>query len=49
MLNIYRTLTPLAFSVIGGEGKETSFFHYHLVSKIAVKKGERYEDIVNII
>ena len=43
------TVTPLVFSVTGGDGTETSTFHCHLASKIALKKDERYEDIVNFI
>ena len=43
------TFTPLVFSVTGGEGTETSTFFHHLASKIALKKDERYEDVVNFI
>ena len=43
------TFTPLVFSVTGGEGTETSIFFHHLGSKIALKKDERYEDVVNFI
>ena len=43
------TFTPLVFSVTGGECTETSTFHRHLASKIALKKDERYEDVVNFI
>ena len=41
--------TSLVFSVTGGEGNETLTFHCHLASKIALKKNERYEDVVNFI
>ena len=41
--------TPLVFSVTGGEDTETSTFLHHLASKIALKKDERYEDVVNFI
>ena len=41
--------TPLFFSVTDGEGTETSTFHHHLASKIALKKDERYEDVVIFI
>ena len=34
----HRTFTRLVFSVAGGEGTETSTFHRHLASKIALKK-----------
>ena len=43
------TFTPLAFSVVGGEGTETLTFHRHLDSKIALKKYERYENVVSFI
>ena len=43
------TFTPLVFSVTVGECTETSTFHRHLASKIALKKDERYEDNVNFI
>ena len=44
------TFTPLFFfSVTGGEGTETSTFHRHLASKIALKKEERYEDVIGFI
>ena len=43
------TFTPLVFSVTAGEGAETSTIHRHLASKIALKKDERYEDVVNFI
>ena len=43
------TFTPLVFSVTGDEGTDTSTFYCHLASKIALKKDERYEDIVNFI
>ena len=48
MLNM-EPLPPLVFSVTGGEGTEISTFHRHLASKIALKKDERYEDVVNFI
>ena len=41
--------TSLVFSVTGGEGNETLTFHCHLASKIALKKNERYEDVVSFI
>ena len=41
--------TPLVFSVTGGEDTETSTFLHHLASKKALKKDERYEDVVNFI
>ena len=43
------TFTPLAFSVVGGEDAETLTFHRHLDSKIALKKDERYENVVSFI
>ena len=43
------TFTPLVFSVAGDQGTETSTFHRHLASKIALKKDERYKDVVNFI
>ena len=42
-------LTPLVISVTGGESTETSTFQRHFASKIALKKDERYEDVVNLI
>ena len=43
------TFTPLAFSVFGGMGKEWSMFHKHLIERLAIKTGERYEKIVPTI
>ena len=43
------TFTPLVFSVSGGMGKEWSMFHKHLVERLAIKTGERYEKIVPTI
>ena len=43
------TFTSLVFSGTGGEGTESSTFHRHLASKIALKKDDRYEDVVNFI
>ena len=42
------TFTLLVFSVTDGEGIKTSTFR-HLASKMAFKKDERYEDVVNFI
>ena len=43
------TFTPLAFSLIGGEGLETSMFHKHIAQKIANKKEEKYEKVQTLI
>ena len=43
------TFTQLVFSVTAGEGTETSTFRRHLASKIALKKDERYEDVVDFV
>ena len=39
----------MVISVTGGESTETSTFQRHFASKIALKKDERYEDVVNLI
>ena len=36
------TYTPLVFSLTSGEGPETSFFHEHIVQKIANKTEEKF-------
>ena len=43
------TFTPLVVSVTGDEGTETSTFHRHLGSKIALRNDERYEDVAKFI
>ena len=39
------TLTRLVFSLLGGEGSETSMFHKHITQKIADKREEKYKKV----
>ena len=40
------TFTPLVFAVNGGVGPECEVFHKFVADKIAMKTGERYEQVV---
>ena len=41
-------ITPLVFSVSAGMGKDCSMFHKHVAEGLAIKTGERYENISTI-
>ena len=43
------TFTPLVFTTTGVMGHECSIYHKALAEKLAVKKGERYDDIVRYL
>ena len=43
------TLTPLVFSLTGGEGLGSSMFHKHIAQKIANKTEEKYEKVQTLI
>ena len=41
----HETFISLVFSLIGGEGLETSMFYKHIAQKIANKTEEKYEKV----
>ena len=43
------TFTALDFSLIGGEGPETSTFHQHIAQKYCEKNEEKYEKVLSLI
>ena len=45
----HSTFTPIVLSIKGVMGKECQMFHKALAQKIALKTGERYEEVTRLI
>ena len=45
----HSTFTPIVLTTKGGMGRECEIFHKSLAHKIAVKSGEKYEEVTRLI